>query len=397
MQSSVIVGIALIIAGTIRTRGKNLSATPLDKAFLFWLAAIGLSLFLSELGPSSFQESTSFWTITAYYVTWYFLDSERMLYKALIGIILLSCVVSAFGVFQSISGTYPLGHLLHPDIEVLLKPITGAEGKVGAVGLFFSRLTFAHVLLFPFCWSLALAIEQATFRNRLLWLAAALCIEVGIFVTWTRAALVVSILAALAIASTTLFHRKGARIALVASILLLGTIGSILTQQVTNRLIESFSGSRDWGRLTLWQIAEDEANRYPLTGIGYGNYRNGAEKDIAVRTHAVGAEQFPGVLAWGHSNLLTVLAETGAIGTIGFCLLFVVFFRRAWRIRKDLPPDKVFLRGFVRGSIVAVASFLAIGLFHDNLFDGEVVYNLWFTVGATLAIGRWTLENKTYR
>jgi len=190
MQLGAILGAALVLARTLLQRGRNLSPTPLDRPIAWLLVAVGLSLLLAPRPPTSFRAATSFWVVVAFYATWFLLDSRRTLRRAVTGVLALACAAAAFGVFQSLTGRYPLGELIHPGIDPLLQPVPGRPGLYRAVGMFFSRLTLAHVLLFPLCWAVGLALERLRLRWRLLSLGAAVVLTCGVVFTWTRAALV---------------------------------------------------------------------------------------------------------------------------------------------------------------------------------------------------------------
>ena len=164
-----------------------------------------------------------------------------------------------------------------------------------------------------------------------------------------------------------------------------GAIG--LAPQLREKLMRSFLGSRDWGRLTLWQTALDLASVNPMSGVGWGNFSRDARERVEKQVEALEVKRFSAKLDWAHNNLLTFLAETGLVGAFAFCLLFVLYFRAcASRLRKT-PNDRHFLRGFMRGAMVSVAAFLAAGCFHDTMIHAEGVFNCWFAMGASLAAG----------
>jgi len=385
MQAGVIAGSVSLLALMVWTGRTSHMRTPLDHAILFLLFAIGLSLVLAPKGVTSFQTATSFWVMLAFYVTWSLLGSRKQLVLAVSGIIAIGCLAAALGIIQSHTGQYPLFDLFHPDANPTLRLVPVSERPSG-VGFFFSRLTFAHVLLFPFCWAVALCLEPFGIKQRFLFGAAAVLIGAGIFTTWTRAAPVAACLVCLGLVIGFLRRGKGRR--LITLLAVLAFIGGAvaLAPSAVKRLQKSFSGRTDWTRLAIWHTAFEMASDNPVSGVGYGNFQRDAVSYIDQRVVSVKAKRFPGVIAWAHNNLLSFLSEMGFFGVWAFCLLFVVYLRSAWGILKTLDQDQIFLRGFVRGAIGSVCAFLAVGMFHDTFFDGEVVFTLWFTMAASLAV-----------
>jgi O-antigen ligase/polysaccharide polymerase Wzy-like membrane protein len=385
MQAGVIAGSVSLLALMVWTGRTSHMRTPLDHAILFLLFVIGLSLVLAPKGVTSFKTATSFWVMSAFYVTWSLLGSRKQLVWAVSGIIAIAGLAAVLGIVQSQTGQYPLFELFHPDANPTLRLVPVSERPSG-VGFFFSRLTFAHVLLFPFCWALALCFEPFGVKRRMLFGAAAVLIAAGIFTTWTRAAPVAAGLVGLGLLIGWLRRGKGRRLVTLAVVLAFVGGAVALAPSAFSRLQKSFAGRADWTRLAIWHTAFDMASDNPVSGVGYGNFQRDAVVYIDQRVASVKAKKFPGVIAWAHNNLLSFLAEMGFIGVWAFCFLFLVYFRSAGGVLKKLDQNQIFLRGFVRGAIGSVCAFLAVGMFHDTFFDGEVIFTLWFTMAASLAV-----------
>lgn len=259
--------------------------------------------------------------------------------------------------------------------------------RIGGSGFFYSRLSLAHVLMFPLCWSVSLAIEPQKLSKRLLLLVVAAVIGLGILFTWTRAALAVSAVALLVIVFSGLRggRKKALILGVLAVLLLAGSL--ICVPRMFGRLAHSFSGAKDWGRLTIWQTALDLASDNPVSGVGFGNFVRDSRPRIAEQARAVKGRKFTASIDWAHSNLFTFLAECGMAGAFALCLLCLLYFRSCAAILISLPPEARKLRGFVRGSLFSVAAFLAVGFFHDTLFHAESAFIFWFTAAASLAAG----------
>ena len=384
MQLGAIAGAVLVAILLVQGR---LESSPLDKPILLLLLAIGLSLALASRTPSSFRTATSFWVLVSFYVSFFLIDGRQTLLRALWGVFGLACAAALFAVYQSLTGHYPLGALIHPHLNPLLELAPGKEDLFGGVGLFFSRLTFAHVLLFPLCWAGALLLEGLAWRWRLALLFACGLLATGLFFTWTRAGLAAGVLVLIGLAAARL-PRGWKRWTAIGALVVSSLAAVAFVPAVQAKLGQAFAGKKDWGRLAIWHSALDLAAERPLTGIGYGNFQRDVASKIEMRRAQMGGKRFKGTLAWAHNNLLTFLAEAGALGVLAFVWIFVAYYFAAARVLLRVREDPL-LRGFVRGSMGAVAAFLLVGIFHDTFFDGEVIFCLWFCMGSSLAVGRF--------
>ena len=171
--------------------------SPLDIAFLTLLAAVFLSLLLAARGIENFRVTASFWVWFTFFVAYHGLDSEKTLRLAVHGLLVLSVAAAAFGIFQSVTGFYPLGDVIHSGQVTQLEPVGGKSGLYTAVGFFKTRVTFAHMLLFPFCWLMALALQPLKWRVRLLLLVGLIIVGIGMVCTWRRTAPVAAVVAVL--------------------------------------------------------------------------------------------------------------------------------------------------------------------------------------------------------
>lgn len=387
MQLSIALCALVIMIELVSGNFSVISPSGLDRPIVFWLAIVALSLLLAPKHPTSFMTATSFWVVLAYFGVFFLLPNPSILRKAILGMIFLACLAALFGAFQSVTGQFPFVEYIHSSTPEVLKSAPGMHGWFGAVGLFQSRLTFAHVLLFPLCWSMALMMEKLTLKWRVLFGLAVCLLSLGIVFTWTRAAPVAAALACSAIVIGAFHKGWHRRFALVAFMCLVA-LSALIVPQETKRLESSFSGKRDWGRLAIWHSALDLGASSPMTGIGYGNFQRDVVPLIEKRTRQVGAKTFKATIAWAHNNLLTFFAEAGALGVLAFCWIFFAYFSQALRVLRR-SQQQPWLRGFLRGSMASVAAFLLLGMVHDTFFDGEVIITLWVTMGASLAVGRF--------
>ncbi|MBW2701770.1 MAG: hypothetical protein JRF33_13220 [Deltaproteobacteria bacterium] len=383
MQVAVILGSSLLL-GILALR-LTWPGTALDRPFVAWLLAIALSLILAPSPPASLLTATSWWVLSAFFVAHFGLTTPRLLRWALAGFVGAAVLVSVLALVQSLSGLDPFSAVLHPQVKQAIGPAPGVPGFFGAVGLFFSRLTLAHVLIFPIAWVSAWLLRPLGWRWRLGHFLLLIMLLAGLASTWTRAA---PLVLALAIGGLILARLPGGRLrwgVLAGGLVLLILAGAILGPHLPDRLRHSFAGKHDWGRLTIWHAAQDLSSLRPLTGIGYGNFQRDSGPIVESRRQQVGNRRFPGTIAWAHNLVLSVMAECGFLGLLAFVWIFFAYFRAARRRLRSMPDDEPWLRGFVHGSMAGVGAFLLVGLFHDPFWDGEVVFALLFTMGASLS------------
>jgi O-antigen ligase len=323
-----------------------------------------------------------------FFVVYHGLDSRKTLRRAVHGLLVLSVAAAAFGIFQSFTGLYPLADIIHSGGTTQVESI-GESGRYTAVGFFGTRVTFAHMLLFPFCWLTALLLQPFKWRIRLLLFAGLIVVGIGMVCTWRRAAPVAGIVAVLGLLWVQIKDRKLRWIATGSAVVVAVALCIGLAPGLVKRVQKSFLGGGDWGRMTILQTAMDLASERPVTGFGFGNFRQEARPLIDERVAGMKRTRFSGKLTWAHNDLLTFWVECGIPGAFAICFLFVSYFMAMRRRISKLPGDDHWLRGFLRGSAAAVAVFLLTSMFHDNFFHGtELGFILWFTMGASLAAVR---------
>jgi len=384
MQAFLALGVLLLLWIGWQSRFQAWPRTPLDPALLVLALAIGLSLLLSPNGWSSFPSNAAFLIALSFWVAYAGLQSERQLRLAIYGIWAIVALSALLGIYQSYTGHYPLGTWLHPRAANLLKPAPGVPGRFSAVGFFYSRLRFAHVLMFSFCVVFGVAMERMGWRMRSLLLGLLALLGFAILCTWVRT-IPFAIGCALLAWIWWKIQRKLLRT--LAALSLSGLLGMALlfTPGFLTRVAHSFEGSRDWGRAVLWQTALDFTSEHPLTGIGFGNFSRDVRPVLERKVKEMGLDRFAGVIAFAHNDLLNIQAECGLLGAFAYCFLFVAYFRTMLRALNRRDPAQPWLNGFLQGSLIGVVAYLLSSVFHDHFFFMEVAYNLWFVLGTSLS------------
>lgn len=135
--------------------------------------------------------------------------------------------------------------------------------------------------------------------------------------------------------------------------------------------------------LITWEIVKD----HPLTGVGFGHFR-----DVAPRYAADPASEFFAFAstAMQHNNLLSIAAETGLIGLALYLVLLWLLLRESGQLWRRLPPSAI---GPIGRDLVVLWWVLFAGWFIDGLFRETSVHpfanSLFFGLsGAIVALNR---------
>jgi O-antigen ligase len=132
-------------------------------------------------------------------------------------------------------------------------------------------------------------------------------------------------------------------------------------------------------RLAHWQAAIRMAQANPWLGVGYGNY------DAAYATYKL--LQWDNSLGHAHNTYLNLLAETGAIGFVAYCVLWATIFVVTIRlVRHSSFIEPLSTYNFQHstlslGLLGAWAHFSA-----HNFFDNLFVANIHILIGVYLGL-----------
>jgi O-antigen ligase len=125
-----------------------------------------------------------------------------------------------------------------------------------------------------------------------------------------------------------------------------------------------------------WNIFED----HPFFGLGFGHFRDFAPeyaRDPSSVAYAFGSS------ALEHNNLLSILAETGAVGVLLYLVMMVLILRSSVRLYRKLPPSGA---GFLSRDLLVLYWILAVAYFVDGSFretsDNPFANSLFFGLSA---------------
>jgi lipopolysaccharide transport system permease protein len=282
-----------------------------------------------------------------------------------------AALAAVLGFSQSFTGFDLLAHMgLRPAIQI---PAPGYPGHFAGIGTFNSRLTFAHVTLFPLCCLCGLLAAGAVPKGLRPWALGALAINLlGLWATFARGAWVALVAAIVLLAFASFWMGRSRRGASLAASLMLGVVLALfISPTARERAWSALRVSSNADRLFIWARGVEIAADHPVVGVGFGSYQRilGPYYDRYDKT-------FP-MRTWAHDMPLSLLVETGPLGLFGYLWLFC-----AWlglTLTRARSPDR-WKSGLLLGSLLGGLAFFTLSLFHDALYDGEVAYNLAFVL-----------------
>ena len=175
---------------------------------------------------------------------------------------------------------------------------------------------------------------------------------------------------------------------IILSFLLLGVVGFLELPKIAPEFFEArVSDPSDlYGRIAQQQQTFDLFLRYPVNGVGLGNYMDTA---LAFPSHSYhGADS----VGSPHNTLGSILAETGLTGFIPFLVAQVYFFRAFWKLRRLRNPDTllattfflyVFLTYWINGVMLTSGYYSDLNYWY--LFVSAVLYKFAITEPLTEA------------
>ena len=123
-------------------------------------------------------------------------------------------------------------------------------------------------------------------------------------------------------------------------------------------------------RLAHWQAALRMAEHAPWLGIGFGNFDH-------VYTQ-FRLSNWPESLGHAHNYYLNLWAESGIIGLLVYCKVWIIILITTWRVRRHPDP----LARFTAVGLLGSWTYLTV----HHLFDNLYVNNLFLHLGLMLGV-----------
>ncbi len=358
-QAAVIALAALTLVGLV-ARWAVPRPTALDGVLLLFLATLALST-LASGHPLQARGWGRQWVLITFPVTAWWLRDRAQAARLAWLVTVTAAFVGGYAVLQHYTGADWYRELLGRARVVRPR----AEGDVGfaAVGFFRSYLTFAHVMLFPFGWALAVLLEGKRAGGPM-----AVLIALGIVFSTARGAWLAA--AAIAVALVLLVRRRSAVVmaAVVAGIGVAALASSAPLRTQAEHMFEL--GGVNAGRMGIYRANLDIVHDHPWLGLGFGRYARAARPYYAAHPEADRHSH-------AHNNYLHIATEAGLIGLAAFMLMFV----RALTAGVPIPGPDAWVQ---TGAWAALVGFLIGGLTQYNFDDHEVTLAMWFTTAILL-------------
>ncbi|WP_027397674.1 O-antigen ligase family protein [Anaerovibrio lipolyticus] len=224
---------------------------------------------------------------------------------------------------------------------------------------------------------LTLLVMECKKRYRL-WLIIALFISVlGMIYNGTRGAWLAVVIT---VCVTSIIYAKNKLKVLVVFLLFGIALGCIVNnvpwmQQRVASMTQTYENRSNRERLYLWQSARNMTADYPLTGVGYGCFRE------QYQTKYILPEAEERRLTHAHSNFFHVMAESGYPGAVAVCIWWlgtIVYCAKGWKKYNNI------------GYLTFMAIFLGImlqGATEYTMGDSIVMKLFWFGLGLSY---QWT-------
>ncbi|MTF40726.1 IctB family putative bicarbonate transporter [Cyanobacterium aponinum] len=393
--SNTLVGIILLAGGgfwvllTVSDIDKN-QITPIHLCiFAYWLISVAATAF-SPLKMAALSGLVKF----TLYLLLFALASRVFAKKKMRSLImstylLVSLIVSAYGVRQQFIGVKPLATWTDPTSP--LADTTRVYSFLGNPNL------LAGYLIPAVAFSVVALIVWKTKPQKIL-AGFALVINVAcVYFTGSRGGW-------LALIGTGIifllgfkfwwndylspFWRKWLIPTVIASFLLLVGVAMIFVEPLRIRIFSLFSWRGDSSnnfRINVWISALQMLQDYPLIGIGPGNEVFNQIYPLYMQT------KFTALSAY--CIFLEIALETGLIGLFSFLAVIVATFKRGMVLIKKMKPSNDLQAIWILGAIASLAGLATQGLFDTVWYRPQINTLWWLCVAIVAAV--YSLKSET--
>lgn len=372
------------LARSVARRRLNVPHPPLLWPLLALLAALSLSLVNAQSYGDGLPELLKWIQVLALY-----LAVVALLPRQRAGWLLGAMLVAAAG--QALLGIYQFLTQTGPEPFIVLGRFMRAYGAfrqpnpyAGYLGL----IAPLAISLTLWAWTSGLHDDRpASLGLRLVLLAAAGLISLGLLLSWSRGAWLAFVVATVVVA---LAHTR--RAAPAVAILLAGVTVSLLALGIADLLpaslvarladLPEYFGLIDLSRtevtdanfavierLAHWQAAFGMWTDHPWLGVGVGNY--------AVAYAAYNLPRWYEPLGHAHNVYLNFAAEAGLLGLLAYLWLWIA---SLWQALRTSATGNRLIAAVGAGVLGALAAATVHNLF-DNLWVQHITLNLALLLG----------------
>jgi O-antigen ligase len=294
--------------------------------------------------------------------------------KIVFSIIFAASLLSFDAIWQLISGNdFIRGNAAKRETSTSILRATASFPGPNALGIYLCCIN-----------PLIVGLTLFYFRNRLriIMLFVSLLVVAGLYLTYSRGALIGFFIAILFLA----IMKKNKVIigALIASVIIFPFVApknmkGWLAVVKTNPLIFLLNDDR----ITAYKNTYNMISHYPFFGVGVNTYSKVYAKYKLPEAEKMGPtpDSF-----YAHNNFLHMAGETGLLGLAAFLWFLFVLFKKNFSAFKGINDE--YLKIVSLSLVGCLIAFLINGLTETSLYNARVAMIFWFIVGFSLAVSR---------
>ena len=359
-------------------QARTIPQTPLDRPFLIFFSAFLLSTVVSPDPLQSLLGYRKMWLMGGCFAVFLLVRDTQDVEKLLTLALYVASAVAAYAIVQHFTGLDLAKTLVGKESN--LDPFWfGRQEGYRVKGLHPSGITYAHALLFPLslvtAWGLS---PQLPKIQRVLLIICWILMLFALFFSLTRGVWVAYGVLLLVCGAV-----RGRRALLGA--LVCGVIFISAGEGVRERGLSTFDFQANIGRSQIWLANVDMINERPLTGWGFGNYKQFREGFY---------QRYPkaDTNAHAHNNFLQTWVDAGLIGLAAFLILVGSILVMGWRAYRRQATEPI--QSLTLGCWLGMVGFLIGGLTQYNWGDAEVAIVWWTLVGLMMRVSTFVDETE---
>lgn len=381
-------GLGMLIAFLFFTlfRVREFPSTPINSVLVVYFGTMLFSTVLSPDPITSLVTYRKMWLVSAALAVFVLVRDRKEAESLLFAAVTVAGLVAVYSVVQHYTGVDFAKTLVGKESN--LDPFWfGRNEGYRVKGLHPSGVTYAHALLFPLSIATAwMVAPKLTAKRRLCLVLAWFFMSLALLFSLTRGVWVAFsvVLFVLACLSARRQFWSAIGCGVVCGMLFLGT-----GPGVRERALSIVDLRANIGRSQIWRANLDMIRERPVTGWGFGNYK---------QYRAAFYERYPeaDTDAHAHNNVLQVTVDMGFLGLLAFVFLngrILILGGQAFKKESDGS-----FKGLTLGLWLACIGFFVGGLTQYNWGDAEVAIVWWCVVGLLMrmwCINHWPLRRKS--
>ena len=291
--------------------------------------------------------------------------SDKWQKVALDALLISAAIVGVYGIFQFLTG-----------IEIFHGSRLAEMGRFyRATGGYNFYLTFAGNQLMAFGIALSFFLfEKEWKRKKILYLVILLLVLLSILATFGRSTWIG--LFFIILLGAWLVNR---RVFIIAGLTLvsIGIVASILSPEISNRLLSIFDPSKNEARLNIWRTAWRMFQAHPIFGIGPGVFN-----DLFPIFKVPG---FYDATGHAHNDYLNTAVNSGIVGFIAWVAVWISWFYYTIKSFQSqlLSPENL---AITVGAVFAISGIMVAALFQCYYTDLENNIFWWFMAASSLLV-----------